>query len=281
VVHFRLETGEHDGTATVRFGTSLTNIELRDDSTLGDPVADDGIFERDLSINAAMSVRGEPASGIYVDGAGNISPEFTTTETLAIAFAPLPVTLATVQPDGRARLELQWLESADPNFVEYRIVRSLDTVVDSLDVGVGSLVNRSSRSFTDTGLREGQTFYYRVFVRARNGLETGSNVEAGTVTDLVPVAPVLHAPMNVGPTAMTLRWDISPVTDFLRYRVYRATVPGVNSVTGTLVYEGTLQDVNFYNDYGLTTGTTYYYMLTVEDLGLKSNQSLEITATTL
>jgi fibronectin type 3 domain-containing protein len=281
IVHLRLETNERDGTATVRFGTSLTGIELRDDGTLGDPTADDGIFERDLSVDAGMNVRGEPATGTYTDGAGNVSPEFTTTQTLSIAFAPLAVTLGSVTPDGRARLELQWLESTDPNFVEYRVVRSLDGAVDSLDVVVGTLSNRSSRSFPDTNLREGQTFYYRVFVRARNGLEAGSNVVAGTVTDMVPVVPVLHAPLNVGPTAMTLRWDISPVTDFLRYRVYRATVPGVNSATGTLVFEGTLQDVNFYNDYGLATGTTYYYVLVVEDLGLKTNQSLEITATTL
>ena len=281
IVHLRLETGENDGTASVRFGTSLTNIELRDDGTLGDSNPDDGIFERDLSVDAAMNVRNEPATGTYVDGAGNISPEFTTTQTLAIAFAPLPVTLGTVTPDGRARLELQWLESTDPNFVEYRVVRSLDSVVDSLDVVVGTLSNRSSRSFVDTELREGQTFYYRVFVRARNGLETGSNVGAGTATDLVPVAPVLYTPLNIGPTALTLRWDISPVTDFLRYRVYRGTVPGVNAATGVLVYEGTLQDVNFYNDYGLATGTTYYYVLLVEDLGFKTNQSLEIVATTL
>jgi len=281
IVHLRLETSERDGTATVRFGTSLAGIELRDDGTLGDPISDDGIFERDLSVDSRMNIRGEPASGTYIDGAGNISPEFTTMQTLAIAFAPQPVTLATVLPDGRARLELQWLQSADPNFAEYRVVRGLDSVVDSLDVVVGTLVNRGSRSFTDTGLREGQTFYYRVFVRAPNGLETGSNVRAGTVTDLVPVAPVLHVPLNIGPTAMTLRWDITPVTDFLRYRIYRATVPGVNAATGTLVYEGTQQDINFYNDNGLVPGTTYYYVLIVEDIGLKTNQSLEITATTL
>jgi hypothetical protein len=97
----------------------------------------------------------------------------------------------------------------------------------------------------------------------------------------VPPLPVLHLPTNIGPTTMTLRWDATPITDFLRYRLYRSATPGVSELNGVLVFEGTLQDLTYYNDYGLATGTPYYYVLYVDDLGLKSNQSQEIIATTL
>lgn len=281
VVHLRLTTGETYGRATVRFGTSLTGVELRDDGSLGDPTPEDGVFERDLVIDIGMTVLGEPPTGTYVDGAGNVAPEFTGTQLLTVTFYPQPVTLARVDPAGRARLSVQWLASQEAGFQDYRVYRSPDVVVDELDELVATLNNRSTQQWSDANLPEGQTFHYRVFVRARNGLLSGSNVVAGTVEDLVPTQPVLHPPTNVGVTTMTMRWDKSPITDFLRYRLYRSAAPGVSELAGTLVFSGSLQDVNYYNDYGLAPGTTYYYMLYVDDLGSKTNQSLEIVANTL
>lgn len=281
IVHLRLTAGETYGRATVRFGTALAGIELRDDGTLGDPTPDDGVFERDLVIDTGMTVLGEPPTGAYVDGAGNVAPEFTGTQLLTLAFYPQAVTLARVDPSGRARLSVQWLASQEGGFQEYRIHRSPDAAVDELDELAATLSNRSTQQWNDSNLQEGRTYHYRVFVRSRNGLQSGSNVVAGTVEDLVPTQPVLHAPTNVGATAMTLRWDASPITDFMRYRLYRSAAPGVSEVTGTLAFSGTLQDLNYYNDYGLAPGTTYYYVLYVDDLGAKTNQSLEIVASTL
>lgn len=281
VVRLRLDAGETYGEATVRFGLALTGIELRDDGTLGDATPADGVFERDLVVDGMMTVLGEPATGSYVDGAGNHAPDLVSPDSLWIAFYPRTVSLASVLPSGRAKLTLQWTQSDDPGFDEYRIYRSPDAVVDVLDELVETVGQRSTLQWSDTGLHEGATYHYRVFVRSRNGLEAGGNVLAGTVSDLVPLQPVLYLPTNIGPTTMTLRWDPSPITDFLRYRLYRSAVPGVSDLNGTLVFEGTLQDLNYYNDYGLATGTTYYYVLYVDDLGLKSNQSLEIVAATL
>ena len=282
VVHLRMDVGERDGQAAARFGTALAGIELRDDGSLGDRLPDDGVFERDLIVDAQMTVLGQPATGSYVDGAGNVAPEYISSDSLTIAFYPQSVALSSVDPAaGRAKLALQWLQSQDPTFAQYRLYRSPDAVVDTLDLLITSLANRATVQFTDTGLREGKTYYYRVFVRSTNGLESGGSVKGAAVSDLSPPIPVLRLPTNIGPTTVTLSWEQSPITDFLRYRLYRSNVPGVSERSGTLVYDGSLQDVNFYNDYGLANGSTYYYMLYVDDLGLKTNQSTEIAATTL
>ncbi|GAA1978618.1 hypothetical protein GCM10009817_18900 [Terrabacter lapilli] len=139
--------------------------------------------------------------------------------------------------------------------------------------------NVTGTSFTDTGLTNGTTYYYKVAAINAVGTSPQSN-EASATPQTAATAPSAPTGLSAGPgnASVSLTWTApasnggSPVTG---YAVYRGTSAGgeaaspvASNVTGTS-----------FTDTGLSNGTTYYYKVAAINAVGTSPQSNEASAT--
>jgi fibronectin type 3 domain-containing protein len=131
-----------------------------------------------------------------------------------------------------------------------------------------------STSFTDTGLTDGVTYYYRV-----SAIDSAGQSGLSSEVSATPMVPVPSAPGGVtatgGPGQVSLSWNGS--TGATSYNVYRATTPGGE---GSTPFRTGLTATTF-TDPGLSSGTTYYYQVTAVNGTGESGSSSEVSATPL
>ena len=192
------------------------------------------------------------------------------TVTPATASVPSGPTNLTATP-GNTTVTLKWAPSASGSPTSYTIYRG--TISDGeANTPVGS-VNGTTVTFTDTGLRNGTTYFYNVAANNSVGVSPDSNEVSTTpgATVTVPPAPagLAAAPGN---GSATLTW--TPSSGATSYSIYRGTAPGAEGTTAI----GTTSASNF-TDTGLANGTTYYYKVTASNSAGTSPSSNEASAT--
>lgn len=270
------ETGGR-GLVEIEGMTGMT-VVLGDDGRGGDPLAGDGVYETDLRLPLDLRGTGLVVSGGFVDRAGNEAPVFESEETIDITDPPASVRLIGVADSTSSRITIRWEESREEHFIAYRIYRAESPgVTEDPALFVRGLDNRAQTSYPDTDVKEGRTYYYRIFVV--NDLEetAGSNEIVAHTEDTYPTPVELDDPSSVGETRLTLTWSRNADTDFAEYRIYRSTSPGVteDSVLAAVISD---QHLTWYDDTGIDTlGNSYYYRVLVYDLGGKSTPSNEVT----
>src|SRR5207302_19945 len=129
-------------------------------------------------------------------------------------------------------------------------------------------------SYSDGGLTNGVTYYYKVSAVNNEGEGPKSNEASAT-----PIAPTTApgAPRDLGAVAgdatVALAWS-SPSSDggsaITNYKVYRGTISGQLSLLATL------PNVLSYTDSAVTNGQTYYYKVTAVNAvgeGPRSNEA--------
>ena len=135
-------------------------------------------------------------------------------------------------------------------------------------------VGNTPLTFHDSGLTNGQTYYYKV--SAKNAVGEGSLSSETSATPQPPPPVPPSAPTLVSATPgnaqVSLSWSAptsnggAPVTN---YTIYRGTT------TGTETFLVTVGNVTSYIDAGLTNGQTYFYevaAVNVAGTGPKSNE---------
>jgi aryl-phospho-beta-D-glucosidase BglC (GH1 family) len=127
-------------------------------------------------------------------------------------------------------------------------------------------------AFTDTGLTNGTTYYYRVTAMNQAG-ESGLSNEAFArpTTGSPPPAPA-GVSASAGDRQATVRWSAS--TGASSYNLYRSTSPGGQ---GASPYRTGITASSF-TDTGLTNGTTYFYRLSAVNALGESVRSAEVSA---
>ncbi|MCA1813867.1 MAG: fibronectin type III domain-containing protein [Halobacteriales archaeon] len=183
--------------------------------------------------------------------------------------AELPATPATIPgapqsfaiAAGNAQAVLTWAAPAGDGgnpVTSYRVYRGATSGSEVLLASGGCSGLGSVLTCTDTGLTNGQTYWYQV--AAGNAQGIGARAAEKSV---VPVS-VPGAPGSLTPTAssqqVVLTWTAasqggSPVTS---YKVYRGTASGAETLLASGGCSG-LGNVVTCTDAGLANGTTYYY----------------------
>ncbi|HSG27246.1 MAG TPA: hypothetical protein VLA34_02110 [Candidatus Krumholzibacterium sp.] len=97
-----------------------------------------------------------------------------------------------------------------------------------------------------------------------------------------PQATALLDPMEVTSTSVTLKWVESTEPDFLAYRIYRSTDPGVTDLPQYFVRGLDNRAQTSYPDTGLDEAVTYHYRIyVVNDLEEVSTGSNELEVSTV
>ena len=179
---------------------------------------------------------------------------------------------------GDTQVTLSWLAPADDGgsaITGYRIYRG--TASGALTL-LPAMVQESARFHPDTGLSNGQPYYYQV--SAVNAVDESPPSSEAFATPVPPTAPM--APRNLqaaaGDTQVTLSW-LAPADDggsaITGYRIYRGTASGALTLLPAMVQES----ARFHPDTGLSNGQPYYYQVSAVNAVDESPPSSEAAAT--
>ena len=150
---------------------------------------------------------------------------------------------------------LTW--NAVPGATSYKVYRATS------QNGTYSLLGTvTATSYTNTGAKEGTTYYYKVKAANGAGESAYSNVVSGkVVVTPKPAAPVVKIGNSAASGKPMLTWNA--VEGATSYRIYRSTSRGSGySLLGTVT-------ATSYTNTGAKAGTTYYYRVkAVNDAGL-------------
>ena len=190
--------------------------------------------------------------------------------TLATGLAPAapasaPATFTVTAQPGNSMV-LNW--SASAGATSYTVRRATSsggpyTVIASLLTGT---------TFTDTGLTAGTTYYYVV-----DAANTGGDGVYSSAASAVALPPLPSAPTNLvasaaSTTSVSLVWTAA--TNAVSYNVKRSLTSG-----GPYTTVQTGVTATSYTNTALTTGTTYYYVVSAVNASGEGGNSNEDNAT--
>ena len=228
------------------------------------------------------------ATRLYLGGdfskvAGVAQPHFAMWLDSAATRVPQPPTGVVAAP-GNAVVHLSWaVPSSDggSGLQKYKVYRSTSPGGQNLSRSPLVTLSKTTRTFDDTAVVNGTTYYYVVqATNALGGSAASAEVSArpsGTV-QVVPPGPPTSVAATSAPGYNHLQWNPptadggAPVTT---YQVLRGTTPGGEGATpvaevGTTAYDDSSDVV---------VGTTYYYVVRAVNAAGPGSASAEVSAT--
>ena len=133
------------------------------------------------------------------------------------------------------------------------------------------LKNLAGPTFADTNVVSGTAYYYRVYAVGTAGQGTVSNTIVTTPGGYAPSAPPALDALAYGDHVF-LGWTPSPGAT--SYNVYRSLTPGGEGASPYVTGVG-----QNYNDYAITSGTTYYYKVSAVNGNGEGSLSPEVAVT--
>jgi len=271
VIHFAMETGEPYGTASVDIGMEVPGIQLYDDGTNGDAVADDGIYERDYVIDHGVEAIDAAVTGYFTDDVGNDAEPELAAGTVTIHEPPDPVTMNEPVPLSERRIVLSWSRSTATDFGSYKLYRSYVPGVDTSTQRelLAQISSPAETDYTDTGLEPDSTYYYAIYVIDDIGLSAVSNEVAGTtLANEPPQAVDLYPPWAPDSTSLALSWSESDDDYFSQYELigWEQDPPNPpNSADKRVIARITDVGETFYTHTSLIDTIVYWYQVAVID----------------
>ncbi|MGO8672686.1 MAG: PKD domain-containing protein [Capsulimonadaceae bacterium] len=166
---------------------------------------------------------------------------------------------------GSAQVTLSW--GSVSAATSYGIYRATTSGAE----GTTAVAASSGTSYTDAGLSNGVTYYYKI--AAVNAAGTSAQSPQACAT---PEPPIPGAPTSLSATAgngqVSLTWTGS--AGAASYGIYRATASGAEGNTAIATASGTS-----FTNLGLSNGVTYYYTVAAINGGGTSAPSNEASAT--
>jgi len=186
------------------------------------------------------------------------------TSTPTIPPAPTGLTATTA---SSSQINLAW--TASSGATSYNVKRA--TVAGGPYTTIATGV--TTTSYSDTGLAASTTYYYVVSAVNSAG-ESANSTEASATTQAAPTIPPAPTGLIATPAKrkISLSWNAS--SGATSYNVKRATVTG-----GPYTTIATGVTTTSYTNTGLTSGTTYYYVVSAVNTSGESPNSTEASAT--
>jgi cellulose 1,4-beta-cellobiosidase len=166
---------------------------------------------------------------------------------------------------GDAQVALTW--SASSGATSYNVLRSTT----SGGPYGPPVTGITSTSYTDTGLTNGQTYFYVVQAVNSAGTSPNSNEASATPTCSAPAAPASPS-ATPGDSQVSLSW--ATVAGATSYNVRRSEINGGPYTAIALGVTGTS-----YLDATAANGTTYYYVVSAVNSCGESGNSGQVSAT--
>ena len=152
-----------------------------------------------------------------------------------------------VATPGDASVSLRWNAVSGATF--YKVKRG--TTSGGPYATLAPVVGNTN--FSDSGLSNGTTYYYRVYaVNSAGNSPDSAQVQATPVAPVPPPGAPTNLVATAGDTQITLSWNAA--SDAASYKIKRSTTN--NGPYTTLASSVT---ANAYTDTGLSNGTPYYY----------------------
>jgi hypothetical protein len=201
----------------------------------------------------------------FVNSSGAVQDYFT----IIKGGAPNPPAGLTATP-GDAQVALGW--NASGGATSYNVKRSTTPGGPYTTIAP----NVITTSYTDTTVVNGTTYYYVVSAVNADGESANSSEVSATPNPATPpAAPTNLAASAPGKKKIRLTWTQSSSPNIASNKVYRATVNG-----GPYSLIASIPAATTYQNTGLISGTTYYYVVTaVNSSGLESPQSNQASGT--
>ena len=203
----------------------------------------------------------------FLDSAGLVRDSFAIVKSAAVP-PPAPAGLAAVPGDNR--VDLSW--NAASGATSYNVKRS------TVSGGPYSTIatDVATTSFADTTAVNGTTYFYVVSAVNSAGESPNSNQASATPAPPTnPNPPTALTARATGKKKIQLTWVQSGSPGVTQNKIYRSTVSG-----GPYGLIATIPATTSFNNTGLTSGTTYFYVVTaVNSAGLESVASNQASAT--
>lgn len=205
----------------------------------------------------------------------------TTCSTVDIAdtTAPSAPTGLSATPSGTT-VSLNWNDNDSSEVVSYYYVYRSTTsgfsVGNSYEIGTAT-----ASAYSDTGLSQGTTYYYKVTAvdPSLNESSASSQASATIVDTTAPSAPTGVSCTTTSST-VSLDWSDNAASDGVSsYNIYRSTTSGFTASSSNKIKSG--QTSSSYTNSSLSSSTTYYYKITaVDGSSNESSTSSQETCTT-
>jgi fibronectin type 3 domain-containing protein len=181
---------------------------------------------------------------------------------------PAAPTGLTAMAASSSQINLSW--AASSGATSYNVKRATVSGGPYTTVATGV----TATNYSDTGLATSTTYYYVVSAVNGSGESANSTQASATTLPLPPAAPTGLTATAASSSQINLSWTAS--TGATSYNVKRATVNGGPYTTVATGVTGTT-----YNNTGLSSGTTYYYVMSAVNGGGEGANSTQGSATTL
>jgi len=193
--------------------------------------------------------------GVNSGGSGAMSSEASAIPILAVPAKPTGLAATA----GVRQVALRW--NAVTGAKSYNIYRSTTSGAETL-IASGITTN----AFTNTGLANGATYFYKVTAVNAAGQSALSSQVSGRTTALPGIVTGLTATRS---GSITLKW--TPVTGATSYVVYRSTAKGTETLYKSGVTLATFTDTS------VSKNTIYYYRVCAVDAAGYGALSAEIS----
>ncbi|HEU5332291.1 MAG TPA: fibronectin type III domain-containing protein [Actinocrinis sp.] len=206
---------------------------------------------------------------VAANNAVGVSPDSNEVSTVPAAGASAPAApTGLAAAAGTGSVTLTWNSSAGAT--GYSVYRGTAAGGE----GTTAVGTSTGAGFTDTGLTNGTTYYYKVTANNAVGASGASNEAHATPAAGGGTPP--GVPFGVVITPQTghilLQWGFESAAT--SYRVYRGTTPGGEGATPLVTVTSPT-----YTDSAVAGGTTYYYQFTALNAGGESARTAEFGAT--
>lgn len=244
-----------------RYNSAVTLEVSNDDSTW--ILVDNASGNIDVSLNRTLA---QPVSARYVRvtiQAWSMYPDIAEFE-LYNSVLPAPTDVAAAKGNGQVTLNWSSVSDAD----SYKVYQGTSPGVYDAE----PVTTVSGTTATVTGLTNGTTYYFVVKASNADSDSANSNEASATPQVAAPAAPTGLA-ATAGNGQVTLKWD--SISDAISYKVYQGTASGEYDADPVAAVSDTAATIT-----GLTSGTTYYYVVKASNAGGDSDSSNEASATT-